>query len=633
MRTAARLVTLTVCFALAGCPDRNPPVDGGTDAGRDAPTIDVRADVPVTGDTGPGTDGGGEDAGMNDGGTEDGGTDDAGAPFCGDGVTNGDEDCDLSDLGLDTCVTEGFNTGALDCEDDCTFDITACRNFVCGDGLIEGTEMCDSTELGKNTCGSAGFDGGTLHCLDCALDTTDCTTCGDGTIEGTEVCDGTNLNGATCVSQGFISGSLTCGTGCGAYNTSACMSPPAPTAGQIVITEIMPNPATISDNDGEWFEVRNTSAGILQLQNCVFSDNQATPSTFTVTTSLLIPAGGYATFARSALVGFTPTYVYPTAWGLANTNDQILLTCGTAMIDQVTYTTAAVWHFPEGTATSLDASSTTAAANDSATNWCAATAQYEATGPNFGTPGAANPVCGSTSPEVCTGGLDEDGDTFIDCADTDCASAPACVTAPEICTGGIDEDGDTFIDCADSDCASAPACRTRTGALFFSEYLEGSSNNKAIEIWNDSATARDLTGCSVRIYSNGGTTASTTLNLTATVAAGDVFVICNAVASIFPTGTCDATSAVAAFNGDDALELVCGTATVDVIGQIGFRPTSPSAWTGGTPLVSTAEMTLRRRCTVTGGDANGADVFDPSIQWRGFAQDAAGDIGTGSCAP
>ena len=40
--------------------------------------------------------------------------------------------------------------------------------------------------------------------------------------------------------------------------------------------------------------------------------------------------------------------------------------------------------------------------------------------------------------------------------------------------------------------------------LFISEYIEGSSNNKAIEIYNPTDTAIDLTGYRLEIYSNGG---------------------------------------------------------------------------------------------------------------------------------
>jgi len=58
-------------------------------------------------------------------------------------------------------------------------------------------------------------------------------------------------------------------------------------------------------------------------------------------------------------------------------------------------------------------------------------------------------------PEICTGGIDEDLDGLIDCADMlDCATDPACDVPPleeELCDGN-DGDGDGLVDCADPDC-------------------------------------------------------------------------------------------------------------------------------------------------------------------------------------
>ena len=53
---------------------------------------------------------------------------------------------------------------------------------------------------------------------------------------------------------------------------------------------------------------------------------------------------------------------------------------------------------------------------------------------------------------------DEDGDGNADCADSDCAAAPACAATPEDCATPGDEDGDDDADCADSDCATADGC-------------------------------------------------------------------------------------------------------------------------------------------------------------------------------
>jgi len=75
----------------------------------------------------------------------------------------------------------------------------------------------------------------------------------------------------------------------------------------------------------------------------------------------------------------------------------------------------------------------------------------------------ADPDCegdaACASAERCDNGVDDDLDGAIDCDDTDCDTAPACVE-PEVCTGGVDEDLDGRIDCADPDCALDPACAT-----------------------------------------------------------------------------------------------------------------------------------------------------------------------------
>ncbi|MCA9604342.1 MAG: thrombospondin type 3 repeat-containing protein, partial [Myxococcales bacterium] len=91
--------------------------------------------------------------------------------------------------------------------------------------------------------------------------------------------------------------------------------------------------------------------------------------------------------------------------------------------------------------------------------------------------------------------------------------------------------------------------------LFFSEYVEGNSNNKAMEIVNAGGSAADLSMCAIRRYTNGSTSVSATYDFPAmTLAAGDVFVVCNG--SLEGAATlCDDTSSVINHNGDDAYDL------------------------------------------------------------------------------
>ncbi len=162
---------------------------------------------------------------------------------------------------------------------------------------------------------------------------------------------------------------------------------------------------------------------------------------------------------------------------------------------------------------------------------------------------------------------------------------------------------------------------------YFSEYVEGASNNKAVEIYNGGTADLDLSTCAVKLYSNGSAAASSTMALTGTtLAAGQVYVLCNS--SIADTTNCDQTTGTLTHNGDDALELVCDGVTYDIIGQIGFDP--GTAWVADS--VSTLDMTLRVRCSITAGDTNGTDVYDPSVPFAAFAKDDLTDLGTYTCA-
>ena len=81
--------------------------------------------------------------------------------------------------------------------------------------------------------------------------------------------------------------------------------------------------------------------------------------------------------------------------------------------------------------------------------------------------------------------------------------------------------------------AGAPGALAAPSDLFFSEYIEGSSNNKALEIFNGTGASVDLAAgaYNVQMYFNGSATAGLTINLTGTVANGDVYVVANSAAA------------------------------------------------------------------------------------------------------
>ncbi len=173
---------------------------------------------------------------------------------------------------------------------------------------------------------------------------------------------------------------------------------------------------------------------------------------------------------------------------------------------------------------------------------------------------------------------------------------------------------------------AVPAGGATPTDLFFSEYVEGSGFNKAVEIFNGTGSAIDLgaAGYTLELYSNGAAAASQTVALTGTVADGDVFVVSRADADPALVAQADLLApAVANWNGDDAVALRKAGAPLDVIGQIGFDP--GSEW--GTGAASTMDNTIRRRSDVDAGDTDGSDAFDPAAEWEGFPINTLDGIG------
>jgi len=162
--------------------------------------------------------------------------------------------------------------------------------------------------------------------------------------------------------------------------------------------------------------------------------------------------------------------------------------------------------------------------------------------------------------------------------------------------------------------------------LFFSEYVEGTSNNKALEVFNGTGAPINLAaeGYNVQMFFNGNPVATLTINLTGTVAAGDVYVLAQSSAVPAILAQADQTNGAGWFNGDDAVVLRKGTTIVDAIGQAGFDP--GTEW--GSGLNSTADNTLRRKPSIQGGDSNALDLFDPAAEWDGFAADTFDGLGS-----
>lgn len=585
------------------------------------------------------------------------------AATCGDGVIGGTEQCDGAALGGQTCATRpGFASGTLACSAACTFDTSMCvPAAACGNGTAETGEACDGADLRGATCASRpGFASGPLACsATCAYDESACSAAATpgaaGAIVITEIMQNPsalpdsagewfevhnpgsaplNLFGCTFAGTGGSGDRFTVGSNvvvaAGGYATFAVSAAPGFTPSYVwtgsfalangsdgitltcgttaIDTVLWDDGATFPDPDGASMTLSPS------LLDATANDSGASWCEATSTYgSGSPPDRGTPGAANDACVSFPVTFCrlqFPaTIAGTAGTTSPTVygrvyaagLTDTTAMTDVHPRLRAQLGYGPDASDPSTSAGWT----------WTGASANPGWNGAAAGEPNNDEYQATFTLPAAGTYDYayrfsGDGGATWV-----------YCDTLPPGSSDGyqIANAGDLT--------TTAPVS---TANLFFSEYVEGSSNNKALEIYNAGSSAVDLSSCAIRNYTNGSTTFSS-LTLSGSLAAGSVFVVCNnsTVASV----TCDlrTTSTVLGFNGNDAIELVCSGATMDVIGQIGNNP--GTEW--GTGLTSTADNTLRRLCSVTTGDTNGSDPFDPSVEWSGFATDTFDGLGSRGC--
>ncbi|MCS6916092.1 MAG: lamin tail domain-containing protein [Chitinophagales bacterium] len=143
--------------------------------------------------------------------------------------------------------------------------------------------------------------------------------------------------------------------------------------------------------------------------------------------------------------------------------------------------------------------------------------------------------------------------------------------------------------------------------LFISEYIEGTSFNKAIEIYNPTSGTLTLDGYRLYTFNNGSPVALFTHGLHGQLGPGQVYVVCHPQAdSLGIKVKADTISLVCNWNGNDAVALVNTYTgdTIDVIGIIGEDP--GTSWP--VDVGSTQNSTLVRKPGVQAGTTNWAQA-------------------------
>ena len=153
----------------------------------------------------------------------------------------------------------------------------------------------------------------------------------------------------------------------------------------IVITEIMANPASVSDSYGEWFEITNTTDTTISLNGWTVKDSDSDMHLIqSENQDITIDPSQFYVLARNGNIssngGVVPDYVY-SGFSLSNTEDEIILMDSHgAIVDEVQYTNE--WDFPNGGSKEIhDVDSD----NSLIENWFASAFSYGSG--DYGTPG------------------------------------------------------------------------------------------------------------------------------------------------------------------------------------------------------------------------------------------------------
>jgi hypothetical protein len=188
--------------------------------------------------------------------------------------------------------------------------------------------------------------------------------------------------------------------------------------------------------------------------------------------------------------------------------------------------------------------------------------------------------------------------------------------------------------------------------LFFSEYVEGSGSNKAIEIYNPTASPITLDG----VYSMGrernGDGIPMLLPITGTIPANGVRVFAldkrdpngtgtelpiavelEAAADTFLNPIYVESNSPMYFNGNDAFFLIKnGFTIVDLIGK-SLEDPGGGWWVPGDPNTAwwTTDNTLIRKPSVKHGVTSNPAVFNPSLEWDSLPEDTFTELGEHLC--
>jgi hypothetical protein len=167
-----------------------------------------------------------------------------------------------------------------------------------------------------------------------------------------------------------------------------------PFPGDIIITEIMQNPAVTQDAFGEYFEVYNTRNYPIDINRWVISSAGDPNHIIDHPGPLFVPPSGYLVLgingSQGVNGGIPVNYVYSGIL-LLNGADTLQLSYKGSVSDIVAYDGGPSFPSPSGPSMNLDPDHFHHLSNDSGVNWCLSTTPLPSG--DMGTPGQPNVQC------------------------------------------------------------------------------------------------------------------------------------------------------------------------------------------------------------------------------------------------
>ncbi|MFW1843443.1 ExeM/NucH family extracellular endonuclease [Acinetobacter pittii] len=149
--------------------------------------------------------------------------------------------------------------------------------------------------------------------------------------------------------------------------------------------------------------------------------------------------------------------------------------------------------------------------------------------------------------------------------------------------------------------------------LMFSQYVDGSSNRKGLEIYNPDGTTVNLADYEIQQFNNGGTAKTATFRLQGSLTSKQKFLVGRSELQAELGSKVNQVAALS-FNGDDAVVLVYKGTPVDRFGRIGERP--EAGW--GTAVSSLGNSFKRNETENPALSIDATATFDLDRSWSAW---------------